>query len=106
MLSWTRRLTSHVDGPLKPAAVVDVTCEMPEAPALCGCGSYLMLPVLDGSAPAVSQLRAAKGMSQRAFASHLGVAHGTVAKAEKEPDRPVGKTLHQALIRAHEEWPT
>jgi len=44
--------------------------------------------------------RTEHGLTQRAAAQSLGVAHGTIAKAEIVASRPLGATLREALGRA------
>lgn len=45
----------------------------------------------------LGQFRAQRGLSQRQAAGILGVAHGTVAKAELVPDKALGEQLARAL---------
>jgi hypothetical protein len=45
----------------------------------------------------LSRFRAARSLSQRGAAELLGVAHGTVAKAELLPDKPLAEQLERAL---------
>ena len=45
----------------------------------------------------LARWRSAAGLSQRQAAAQLGVAHGTVAKAELAPDKALGEQLDRAL---------
>lgn len=55
-------------------------------------------PALTGAE--LSRFRAERGLSQRQAAELLGVAHGTVAKAELAPDKALGEKLSRALRAA------
>jgi hypothetical protein len=47
----------------------------------------------------IIRFREEHSLTQRAAAERLGVAHGTVAKAERAPDKPLGPTLQEAMGR-------
>ncbi len=94
-------------GSAPATAVASPRVAPPALPGPAGQGADLAPGGGDASAPGgdgprltgqdLVRFRAARSISQRGAAELLGVAHGTVAKAELLPDKPLAEQLERAL---------